>query len=121
MTALTFFLLHVDEIFVESSSVYFGQQKPNRRISSVQVSLHISYSWSWRHHSLGVYNMKFAYNSLLEIQRHHVFIPLNTIPPRPIEVARKALDIFYRPKLLEATHISTICGSGYGQKEGYIP
>ncbi|KAI9074134.1 hypothetical protein K1719_043905 [Acacia pycnantha] len=43
------------------------------------------------------------------------------LPPRAIEAAqqaRKALDVFYCLKLLEVIGISTVPGSGFGQKEG---
>ncbi|KAF9600441.1 hypothetical protein IFM89_009356 [Coptis chinensis] len=43
------------------------------------------------------------------------------LPPKAIEVAKKAgkvPDVFYCLKLLEATGISTVPGSGFGQKEG---
>lgn len=44
------------------------------------------------------------------------------LPPKAIEAAKKAgkvPDVFYCLKLLEATGISTVPGSGFGQKEGY--
>lgn len=34
--------------------------------------------------------------------------------------AGKAPDVFYCLRLLEATGISTVPGSGFGQKEGYV-
>ncbi|CAA6668819.1 unnamed protein product [Spirodela intermedia] len=51
----------------------------------------------------------------------HVFIPQIKLPPKAIEAAKKAgkvPDVFYCLKLLEATGISTVPGSGFGQKEG---
>ncbi|KAG9160572.1 hypothetical protein Leryth_020721 [Lithospermum erythrorhizon] len=47
--------------------------------------------------------------------------PQIRLPPRAIEAAKKAgkvPDVFYCLKLLEATGISTVPGSGFGQKEG---
>ncbi|KMZ74771.1 Alanine aminotransferase [Zostera marina] len=47
--------------------------------------------------------------------------PQIKLPPRAIEAAKKAgkiADVFYCLKLLEATGISTVPGSGFGQKEG---
>ncbi|XP_028063157.1 glutamate--glyoxylate aminotransferase 2-like [Camellia sinensis] len=47
--------------------------------------------------------------------------PQIRFPPKAIEAAKKAEkvpDVFYCLKLLEATGISTIPGSGFGQKEG---
>ncbi|CAL5092162.1 unnamed protein product [Urochloa decumbens] len=47
--------------------------------------------------------------------------PQIRLPPRAIEAAKragKAADVFYCLKLLEATGISTVPGSGFGQKEG---
>ncbi|KAK4792354.1 hypothetical protein SAY86_022789 [Trapa natans] len=47
--------------------------------------------------------------------------PQIRLPPRAIEDAKKAgkaADVFYCLKLLEATGISTVPGSGFGQKEG---
>ncbi|KAF9624957.1 hypothetical protein IFM89_016205 [Coptis chinensis] len=47
--------------------------------------------------------------------------PQIRLPPKAIEVAKKAgkvPDVFYCLKLLEATGISTVPGSGFGQKEG---
>lgn len=35
--------------------------------------------------------------------------------------AGKSPDVFYCLKLLEATGISTVPGSGFGQKDGYVP
>lgn len=49
--------------------------------------------------------------------------PQIQLPPRAIEAAKQAgkvPDVFYCLKLLEATGISTVPGSGFGQKEGYI-
>lgn len=49
--------------------------------------------------------------------------PQICLPPKAIEAAQragKAPDVFYCLKLLEATGISTVPGSGFGQKEGYI-
>ena len=49
--------------------------------------------------------------------------PQIRLPPRAIEAAKnagKAPDVFYCLKLLEATGISTVPGSGFGQKEGYL-
>lgn len=49
--------------------------------------------------------------------------PQIRLPPKAIEAAQragKAPDVFYCLKLLEATGISTVPGSGFGQKEGYI-
>lgn len=43
------------------------------------------------------------------------------LPPKAIEAAKQAgkvPDVFYCLKLLEATGISTVPGSGFGQKEG---
>ena len=48
--------------------------------------------------------------------------PQICLPPKAIEAAKKAgkhPDVFYCLKLLEATGISTVPGSGFGQKEGY--
>lgn len=47
--------------------------------------------------------------------------PQIRLPPKAIEDAKKAgkvPDVFYCLKLLEATGISTVPGSGFGQKEG---
>jgi len=47
--------------------------------------------------------------------------PSITIPPKAIAAAKaagKAPDVFYCLALLEATGISTVPGSGFGQKEG---
>ncbi|KAL8161630.1 hypothetical protein V2J09_013119 [Rumex salicifolius] len=47
--------------------------------------------------------------------------PQIRLPPRAIEAAKKLgkeADVFYCLKLLEATGISTVPGSGFGQKEG---
>ncbi|KAJ8758949.1 hypothetical protein K2173_003187 [Erythroxylum novogranatense] len=47
--------------------------------------------------------------------------PQIRLPPLAIEAAKKAgkvPDVFYCLKLLEATGISTVPGSGFGQKEG---
>ncbi|KAL5718187.1 hypothetical protein ACHQM5_011119 [Ranunculus cassubicifolius] len=47
--------------------------------------------------------------------------PQIRLPPKAIEAANKAgkvADVFYCLKLLEATGISTVPGSGFGQKEG---
>ncbi|KAL2926485.1 Glutamate--glyoxylate aminotransferase 2 [Bienertia sinuspersici] len=47
--------------------------------------------------------------------------PQICLPPKAIEAAKKANkqpDVFYCLKLLEATGISTVPGSGFGQKEG---
>ncbi|OVA19896.1 Aminotransferase [Macleaya cordata] len=47
--------------------------------------------------------------------------PQIRLPPKAIEAAQKAgkvPDVFYCLKLLEATGISTVPGSGFGQKEG---
>ncbi|CAL8994126.1 unnamed protein product [Prunus brigantina] len=47
--------------------------------------------------------------------------PQIRLPPRAIEAAKRAgkvADVFYCLKLLEATGISTVPGSGFGQKEG---
>lgn len=47
--------------------------------------------------------------------------PQIRLPPRAIEDAKKAgkvPDVFYCLKLLEATGISTVPGSGFGQKDG---
>ena len=49
--------------------------------------------------------------------------PQIRLPPKAIEAAKKAgkvPDVFYCLKLLEATGISTVPGSGFGQKEGYL-
>lgn len=49
--------------------------------------------------------------------------PQIRLPPKAIEAANKAgkvPDVFYCLKLLEATGISTVPGSGFGQKEGYV-
>jgi glutamate--glyoxylate aminotransferase len=43
------------------------------------------------------------------------------LPPKAIEAAKKlgkAPDVFYCLRLLEATGISTVPGSGFGQEEG---
>ncbi|KAL1807276.1 hypothetical protein ACET3Z_030344 [Daucus carota] len=48
-------------------------------------------------------------------------VPQIRLPPKAIEVAKssgKVPDVFYCLKLLEATGISTVPGSGFGQKEG---
>lgn len=48
--------------------------------------------------------------------------PQIVLPPKALETAKqagKAPDVFYCLKLLEATGISTVPGSGFGQKEGY--
>lgn len=48
--------------------------------------------------------------------------PQIKLPPKAIEAAKtagKAADVFYCLKLLEATGISTVPGSGFGQKQGY--
>ncbi|KAL8157043.1 glutamate--glyoxylate aminotransferase 2 [Apium graveolens] len=47
--------------------------------------------------------------------------PQVRLPPKAIETAQKAgkvPDVFYCLKLLEATGISTVPGSGFGQKDG---
>ncbi|CAL9134285.1 unnamed protein product [Musa textilis] len=47
--------------------------------------------------------------------------PQIRLPPKAIEAAKragKAPDVFYCLKLVEATGISTVPGSGFGQKEG---
>ncbi|KAK3041846.1 hypothetical protein RJ639_000362 [Escallonia herrerae] len=47
--------------------------------------------------------------------------PQIRLPPKAIEAAKRAgkvPDVFYCLKLLEATGISTVPGSGFGQKEG---
>jgi glutamate--glyoxylate aminotransferase len=47
--------------------------------------------------------------------------PQIRLPPKAIDAAKragKAADVFYCLKLLEATGISTVPGSGFGQKEG---
>ncbi|XP_047318808.1 glutamate--glyoxylate aminotransferase 2 [Impatiens glandulifera] len=47
--------------------------------------------------------------------------PQIRLPPKAIEAAKKAgkvPDVFYCLRLLEATGISTVPGSGFGQKEG---
>lgn len=47
--------------------------------------------------------------------------PQIRLPARAIETAKnagKAPDVFYCLKLLEATGISTVPGSGFGQKDG---
>lgn len=47
--------------------------------------------------------------------------PQIRLPPKAIDAANKARkhpDVFYCLKLLEATGISTVPGSGFGQKEG---
>ncbi|KAK6160215.1 hypothetical protein DH2020_003596 [Rehmannia glutinosa] len=47
--------------------------------------------------------------------------PQIRLPPKAIEAAKnagKVPDVFYCLKLLEATGISTVPGSGFGQKEG---
>lgn len=49
--------------------------------------------------------------------------PQIRLPPKAIEAAKRAgkvPDVFYCLKLLEATGISTVPGSGFGQKEGYL-
>lgn len=49
--------------------------------------------------------------------------PQIRLPPRALEAAKQAgkvPDVFYCLKLLEATGISTVPGSGFGQREGYI-
>lgn len=49
--------------------------------------------------------------------------PQIRLPLKAIEAAKKAgkaPDVFYCLKLLEATGISTVPGSGFGQKEGYF-
>lgn len=47
--------------------------------------------------------------------------PQIRLPPKAIEAAKaagKAVDVFYCLKLLEATGISTVPGSGFGQEPG---
>ncbi|XP_039690130.1 glutamate--glyoxylate aminotransferase 2 isoform X2 [Medicago truncatula] len=47
--------------------------------------------------------------------------PQIKLPPKALETAKqagKAADVYYCLKLLEATGISTVPGSGFGQKEG---
>lgn len=47
--------------------------------------------------------------------------PQIRLPPKAIEAAKRAgkvPDVFYCLRLLEATGISTVPGSGFGQKEG---
>lgn len=47
--------------------------------------------------------------------------PQIQLPPKAIDTAKRAgkeADVFYCLKLLEATGISTVPGSGFGQKEG---
>lgn len=49
--------------------------------------------------------------------------PQVKLPNGAIAAARqagKAPDVFYCLRLLEATGISTVPGSGFGQKEGYF-
>ena len=49
--------------------------------------------------------------------------PQIRLPPRALEAAKQAgkvPDVYYCLKLLEATGISTVPGSGFGQREGYI-
>lgn len=49
--------------------------------------------------------------------------PQVKLPQAAIAAAKKAgkaPDVFYCLRLLEATGISTVPGSGFGQKEGYI-
>jgi len=49
--------------------------------------------------------------------------PQIKLPPKALETAKqagKAADVYYCLKLLEATGISTVPGSGFGQKEGYV-
>jgi len=49
--------------------------------------------------------------------------PQIQLPPGAIDAAKKlekAPDVFYCLKLLEATGISTVPGSGFGQKEGWV-
>lgn len=49
--------------------------------------------------------------------------PQIKLPPKAIEAAKsagKVPDVFYCLKLLEATGISTVPGSGFGQKEGSL-
>ena len=47
--------------------------------------------------------------------------PQIKLPPKAIQATKQAgkfPDVFYCLKLLEATGISTVPGSGFGQKEG---
>ena len=47
--------------------------------------------------------------------------PQIKLPPGALQAAKQAgkvPDVFYCLKLLEATGISTVPGSGFGQKEG---
>ena len=47
--------------------------------------------------------------------------PQIRLPPKAVEAAKRAgkvPDVFYCLKLLEATGISTVPGSGFGQKDG---
>ena len=49
--------------------------------------------------------------------------PQIKLPPKAIQAAKQAgkvPDVFYCLKLLEATGISTVPGSGFGQKEGWV-
>ncbi|CAH2065829.1 unnamed protein product [Thlaspi arvense] len=54
----------------------------------------------------------------------NVFVSSNTVTSLPqgaLQAAKqsgKVLDVFFCLKLLEATGISTVPGSGFGQKEG---
>ncbi|KAG0479367.1 hypothetical protein HPP92_010225 [Vanilla planifolia] len=57
----------------------------------------------------------------VEHSRAMYSFPQIRLPPKAIEAAKKAgklPDVFYCLKLLEATGISTVPGSGFGQKEG---
>ncbi|MCH93502.1 glutamate-glyoxylate aminotransferase 2, partial [Trifolium medium] len=50
--------------------------------------------------------------------------PQVRLPPKALEAAKQAgkvADVFYCLKLLEATGISTVPGSGFGQKDGHNP
>ncbi|CAL5327696.1 unnamed protein product [Camellia sinensis] len=62
-----------------------------------------------------------GFNSCRNVVCAMYSFPQIRLPPKAIEAAKKAgkvPDVFYCLKLLEATGISTVPGSGFGQKEG---
>lgn len=88
--------------------------------------LHHFNNWSFRKKYLHFYNflpqflLCWLINALIISGAMYSF-PQIRLPPRAIEAAKKAgkvPDVFYCIKLLEATGMSTVPGSGFGQKEG---
>ncbi|KAF3639137.1 putative alanine aminotransferase, mitochondrial [Capsicum annuum] len=64
-----------------------------------------------------------GFNSCRNVVCAMYSFPQIRLPPRAIEAANKlgkAPDVLYCLRLLEATGISTVPGSGFGQKEGFL-